>query len=153
MQTECPACHAIFSLEAAMDNDAAREFYNFLAVLQPQIATALVTYLALFRSPTRALSWERALRLAREVAKLSFGINAEVLAKALSDTTESLREKQAQPGWKPLRNHNYLKRVMETTCVSPQTSTHLQNVNQNSTHQPKSQTGMALAALERRIHG
>jgi hypothetical protein len=114
MQVRCPCCHAPFSLEAVLQDEAARDFTELL-VKAGAATRPLVTYIGFFRSASRALAWDRALRLATEVLEL--GAEPQVLAAALVETCASLDEKRAQPGWKPMSNHNYLKRVLESVAA------------------------------------
>jgi hypothetical protein len=107
MNLHCPCCHAQFSVEAIIQDEAARELLGLKADLPP----ATFSYLSLFRSEKRALSWERALRLAREIAEIGGrGPVTGSLNEAMMETVEALRGK----GKGPLKNHNYLKRVMES---------------------------------------
>lgn len=119
MRLRCPCCFAEYSAEMALDNDAARELMALLLNLERDLSRSLAAYLGLFRSKTRALAWERALRIAREVLELG---NAQLLAPALSETVETMRAKQQSEAWRPLTNHNYLKRVMETVATRPAAS-------------------------------
>ncbi len=110
MTLHCPCCHAQFSIEAITQDEAAREL---LVLVGSQHAAPLLGYLALFRSEKRALSWERALRLAKEVVALdgdNRAIHESPLREAMVETIEALRGK----GGAPLKNHNYLKRVLES---------------------------------------
>ena len=110
----CPCCHAQFSVEAIIQDEADRELLGLKSTLPP----ATFSYLALFRSEKRALSWERALKLAREVVEIGDGKAGTgdrgpeigALNEAMMETVEALRGK----GKGPLKNHNYLKRVMES---------------------------------------
>ncbi len=72
----------------------------------------LVAYLGCFRSKSRSLSWSRALKLAREV--MAIGADPRALAAALDETVESMRQKRDQGDVRPLKNHNYLQRVLES---------------------------------------
>lgn len=149
MQITCPCCHARFGFEAAFEDDAARELMMLLAQIGREVSRPLVAYLGLFRTRTRALGWDRALKLAREVCAL--GEHA-ALGAALSETVEAMRAKQSEATWTPLSNHNYLKRVLETVTVrgaSPASSA----AAERSFGDPQSKTGQALAALERRKRG
>jgi hypothetical protein len=65
-----------------------------------------------FRPASRSLGWGRSLKLAREVLEISQ--DQAALTDAMRATVESMRERQAAGGWKPLGNHNYLRRVVET---------------------------------------
>jgi hypothetical protein len=117
MRCRCPSCHAEFSLEQAAADEAARELMALLAEAPAELGRPLTAYLGLFRARSRALAWERALRLAREVAALH--ADPFVLGEALSETVDALRAKQQEGSWKPLGNHNYLRRVLESVAARP----------------------------------
>lgn len=107
MVIHCPLCHGQFSLEALIQDQAGRD----LLVLMAQAGShgpQLLQYLTLFRSQTRALAFDRALKLAKEA--LEIPASPDVLAAAMAETVEALRGR----GGKPLKNHNYLKRVVES---------------------------------------
>jgi hypothetical protein len=111
MKVRCPSCAAEFSIEAALADESGRELLRMLPRLD-QVAGPLVAYITLFRSRSRALPWDRALRLARE--SLAIESDPARLAAALVATVESIRAKrEGVAEWKPLGNHNYLKRVLE----------------------------------------
>jgi len=122
MNITCPCCHAKYPLEASLDADAAGELQLLLAQAGP-LARPLISYLGLFRSKTRALSFDRAVRLAGEVLEL--GADPRSLVMALSETVEAMRAKRDGGQVKPLTNHNYLKRVLESVAdraeIIPQT--------------------------------
>lgn len=111
MRLRCPVCHAEAALEAWAEDEAAREMMGLLSGLEATLGRALVAYLGLWRSPSRALAWERALRLAREV--LALEPDAARLAAALSQTVEQLRGKREAGDGRALSSHGYLKRVLE----------------------------------------
>ena len=113
MNLTCPCCHAKYPLEASLDADAAGELQLLLAQAGP-LARPLISYLGLFRSKTRALSFDRAVRLAGEVLEL--GADPRGLAVALSETVEAMRAKRDGGQVKLLTNHNYLKRVLESVA-------------------------------------
>jgi hypothetical protein len=111
MNIKCPCCGSQFSLEVALQDEAGRELITEIAKLSPALCRALFAYLALFRPLNKALSWGRTLKLAKDV----IGLAPEYLLQpALEDTLTSLQDKRGQPGWKPMKNHNYLKRVLES---------------------------------------
>lgn len=119
MNLTCPACHAKYSLDAALEGDAAGELQLLLA-RDAQLARPLIAYLGLFRGKTRALSFDRAVRLAREV--LAITDDRRLIAAALVETVEAMRAKRDAGDVRPLKNHNYLRRVMETvdlTAIAP----------------------------------
>jgi hypothetical protein len=72
---------------------------------------ALVGYMGLFRSKSRDLANDRALRIAQEALELA---PVEILVPALAHTVESMRAKQQAGQFTPLTGHNYLKRVLES---------------------------------------
>lgn len=108
--TRCPVCHSHITLEAIVQDEAGRELLGLLSSMEGDLSRALVTYLGLFRPEKRDLSNDRALRLAQEVVTIT--ANRNILAAALAQTVETLRSK----GSAPLKNHNYLKRVLENTA-------------------------------------
>jgi len=112
MRIRCPACHAEYSIDQAVEDEAARELMAVLGDLPRECGRPLVAYLGLFRSATRALAWERALRLAREV--LGLNGDRQLLGAAVSETVEAMRKRQDTGAWKPLSNHHYLQRVLES---------------------------------------
>lgn len=113
MRLRCPVCHAEAALEAWAEDEAARELMALLSTLDATLGRALVAYLGLFRSGSRALSWERALRLAREA--LALDADPLRLGAALSQTVEQLRAKRDGGDIRPLSGHGYLKKVLAGT--------------------------------------
>lgn len=113
MKFRCPICHAETSLEAAFEDESARELMGLLGGLPREVSAPLVAYLGLWRSRTRALSWERALRIAREA--LAEHTDQALLGAALSETVEAIRRKREEgEDTRPLRSHHYLRRVLES---------------------------------------
>lgn len=112
--TRCPICHSRINLEALIQDEAGRELIALVARLDTQTGAALVSYLGLFRSASRDLANERALKLARE----ALGITPDTarLAIALSETVEALRGKQPR---QTLKNHNYLTKVLQSVQARP----------------------------------
>ncbi|WP_051298667.1 hypothetical protein [Marinobacterium litorale] len=108
--TRCPVCHSRIHLDALVQDDAGRELLAMLARLDRSAAGALVSYMSLFRSKSRDLANDRALRIATEALELA-QLNA--LTPAMAHTVEQMRVKQLAGSFKPLTNHNYLKRVLE----------------------------------------
>ena len=107
MILHCPCCHAQFSIEAVIQDEEARRLIGMKGEFPP----ALFAYLSLFRSEKRALAWDRMTRLTVEVLAIGEqGAGSVALNEAMSETVEALRGK----GKGPLKNHNYLKRVLES---------------------------------------
>ncbi len=145
MRIKCPSCFAEFDLLSALDSEAGRSLMGLLAKLDPSLSRPLVAYLSLFRSASRALSWDRALKLAEEV--LALDADKTRLSTALAKAVEILRDKQAAGGWKPMSNHNYLKRVLEGVSAQAETVV-ITPLKQESKPVYKSKTAAALMSLE-----
>ena len=135
----CPICHSRINLEALTQDEAGRELLALLARLDTQTGASLVAYLGLFRSATRDLANDRALRLATEALGICSPAGPSRLSVALAETVEALRHKQSR---QPLKNHNYLKKVLESTETPAAARTETNIL-------PKSKTGQAYLALER----
>jgi len=113
MDIRCPCCHATFALEHVTEDESLREFMAILADLPRDVSRPLVAYVGLFRGKTRAMAYERQLRVAREA--LALATDTSLVGAALSDTVEAIRAKRdTGEDTRPLRNHNYLKRVVES---------------------------------------
>ncbi|WP_305042399.1 hypothetical protein [Geoalkalibacter sp.] len=119
MNLTCPSCYATHALEAYVQTDAQRELLAALVKAPPEVFRPLVSYLGLFRPPSRALAPERALRLVGEVLALCESSGSQALAAALVETVEALRRKREQGQLKPLKNHNYLKQVLSSAPPAP----------------------------------
>ncbi|MDP2548063.1 hypothetical protein [Oceanobacter sp. 4_MG-2023] len=111
----CPNCHHRLSLEQICQDEAGHELTKLLFQYDAPTRTALTAYLGLFRSTSRDLSNDRALKLLNEVLVLEA---PQWLLPALQDTVESIRTKRETGQVKPLSNHNYLKRVLESTVAN-----------------------------------
>lgn len=111
MQLTCPTCHASFPLEVALQHEAGREVIAMLAGTPPALALLLMHYIGFFRPAKQQLGWGRALRLLREVLALA---GPDVLEHGLAEAGRGLDDKRSAPGWKPLGNHNYLARCLES---------------------------------------
>ncbi|MCC5811182.1 MAG: hypothetical protein JJU06_12505 [Ectothiorhodospiraceae bacterium] len=151
MRVRCPCCHAEYSIEQAVEDEAARELMGLLSDLPREVSRPLAAYLGLFRAKSRALAWERALRIAREV--LDLHRDTQAVGAALSDTVEAMRTKQQGADWRPLANHNYLKRVLETVAARPQ-PVPLERIDPTASASaapgaPASKTAQAVARLMR----
>lgn len=113
MDIRCPCCHSQFNLEHVTEDEALREMMALLSDLPRETSRPLVAYVGLFRGKTRATAYERQLRLAREALELASDVG--LVGAALSETVEAIRAKRdSGEDARPLRNHNYLKRVVES---------------------------------------
>lgn len=141
MNLTCPCCHARYSLDAILQDEAARDLLALRGSLPPRIWSPLISYLGLFRSETRSLAWDKALKLSREIQELGLSSGEwDKLENALAETVESLRQR----GGKPLKNHNYLKRVFENTATAGRMPV---AVGTSPAPAAKSKAGQAMIAL------
>jgi len=152
MQLTCPCCHARYPLDAAVQDEAARELLE-LSTKAGDLWPLVVLYMTFFRPAKTALAWSRAKRLAKQTLELSG--HSVALAEALQEACTALAEKRAQAGWKPMSNHNYLKRVLESVeaRLGPAAggATWQQQADalaRTPTPTPKSKGAQALVALE-----
>lgn len=129
----CPVCHSRMGLEQITQDAATRELIALVSTLDTVSGNALVAYLGLFRSKSRDLANDKALKLAQEVQQLE---GWHWLTPALQETVESLREKRAQGEVKPLANHNYLRKVLESV------------VSRGITHTPAQTPSVSFSAAE-----
>lgn len=110
MNLRCPFCHARGPVEAYTQDEAARQLLGL--AFRGVAPRSLLAYLTLFRSDSRDLAWDRALKLAGQVMEL--GADPLRLEAALQETVEAIRAKRDRGQGEPLKNHNYLKRVLES---------------------------------------
>lgn len=108
----CPVCHSHINLEAIIQDEAASRLVGILSGMDAELSRAMVTYLGLFRTAKRDLANDRALKLCQEVIELT--PDHARLSIALAKTVETIRSK----GGGPLKNHNYLKSVLESVEAS-----------------------------------
>lgn len=142
MQLTCFSCNATGSIEAFIKDDAAGELINLAGTLQPSLWRVLLGYIGLFRT-SRKLPFDKALKLAKEV--LALDIDMSRLEIALGETVEALRNKAGAP----LKNHNYLKRVLENTSLAAVSSP----VRPRSGNQSQSRRNKAIDALAEWSYG
>ena len=141
----CPSCHARYSLEIAVEDDAARELLALKGVdVSARIWPLLVAYMGLFRAESRALAWSRALRIARETMELT--ADHAVLEAALADTVEALRAKRDQGDKRPLKDHGYLKSVLKSCALRRPAEFAVETTRGIA---PRGKRAAALAALEK----
>lgn len=67
MRTRCPCCGTTLSLDALIAHEGAREALSVAFKLSGVLGSALVRYIALFRSDARELTLERVARLLGEL--------------------------------------------------------------------------------------
>jgi len=142
----CPICHSQIQLEALVQDEAGRQLLAALLPLSPEHGAALVSYIGLFRAHNRDLANDRALRLMKETLALG---GAEI-TPALAEVVEAMRNKAAESpaAWKPLTQHNYLKRVIESLAARPAPAPQVSQPGQDAKLKPTSKTAAGMLALE-----
>jgi hypothetical protein len=106
------------SAEAMSKDSAQRETWAVVIKMPQAVQEVALAYLSLFRPAKSALSWDKALRVARELAELLGGGYVQVEDRVarpcppmiwrlaideMLDNRERLR--------RPMKNHNYLRQV------------------------------------------
>ncbi len=120
MKTRCPACGATCSLDALLGHGDASQAFVASLNLTGELAKPLVKYLALFRSESRDLTFER-------TAKLLSEISPDILAKQIKRghhlypapigawvwAINTIIERRDQGKLQlPFKNHGYLYEVI-----------------------------------------
>jgi len=120
MKTRCPACGATCSLDALLGHsDASKAFVSALSVTG-DLQHPLIKYLAMFRSDSRDLTFERAAKLISEIAP-------DIVAKEIKRSHHTYPAPRAAWVWAintmlerreqgklqlPHKNHGYLYEVI-----------------------------------------
>lgn len=120
MKLTCPACNALFTLDAALQGDAAREAVLTALALPAPLAKLLVRYLTCFAPAKRQLSWERVATLLGElagpIAEAKIERNGRTWSAPMGYWQMGLETVlQARDGGKltlPLKSHGYLFEVI-----------------------------------------
>lgn len=152
MHLTCPHCAQRLELEAAVEDEAARDFVRALR-RAGAAAPHAVGYVMLFKPRVRSLRWSRALALMGEVLELVQQHGETAVAAALGDTVAALQPKQGA-GWQPLSSHRYLRRVLASVVERGPGTAVLDPIkpDKNSLN-PTSKTARAMMALREPDHG
>lgn len=118
MQITCPCCFARFAIEAALTDEHARQAVAVALKMPPPLGDLTLRYLALFRAPNRALSWDRAARLLGDLlAPMQAGRierHGRVWAAPLPAWQTAFEEMLARRDklQLPLKSHGYLWEIV-----------------------------------------
>lgn len=106
----CPFCHGAITLDAICQDEAGRELMAIIIGMDTVSGTSLASYLTLFRSNTRYLSNDKALKLAKEAIALG---ELPSVVRAMQITVDSIHNKR-HSGEKTtvFKDHSYLKKVL-----------------------------------------
>jgi len=110
--TRCPICHSHIDLMSLIEDEAGRSLLIEVAKMEAWFAQSLLSYVSLFKPLKSDLNNGRALKLLQETTALTS--NKQLLVKACAATVQSIREKRQKGQTKPLKDHMYLKRVIES---------------------------------------
>lgn len=109
----CPVCKSHIHIEGLAQDDASRELLGRLAKMPKRLSHAALSYIGLFRPEKSDLSNGRALKLLDE--SLALCASHDALIEAMSQTVSQIHAKrQRDKVYQPLKNHNYLKQVLES---------------------------------------
>lgn len=120
MKTRCPACGATTSLDALLGHSDAGQAFVASLNLTGELAKPLVKYLAMFRSESRDLTFERTAKLlneiahdivARQIKRGHHTFPAPLTAWVWAINTMLERRDQGKLQL-PLKNHGYLYEVL-----------------------------------------
>jgi hypothetical protein len=118
MRLTCPCCGATLSLEALLNDVAARQAVAAALALPANLGPRLLRYLALFRPPNRSLTWERVARLLGELQAMidaghiqRHGRPWTVNPAAWQAALDEMLERRASLTL-PLKSHGYLLEIL-----------------------------------------
>lgn len=108
----CPVCRSHLDIQMMDVDEAGRELHALLAKMPSQLAGPLLSYLGLFRPAKQDLTNRRTVKLAQEVMALTS--DHYLLGAAMAETVQQIHSnRQAGGEYSPLKNHNYLKKVLK----------------------------------------
>lgn len=122
MNLNCPTCGSINSLDALLSFSEASKAFAAAIKLHGKLGTPLINYLGLFRSPNRALKFDKALRHLNE-------ITPDIQAKQIKFDRHTYPAPELAWVWAigimlerrdngdlntPIANHNYLYKVISS---------------------------------------
>jgi hypothetical protein len=118
MRLTCPCCGATVSLEALLNDTAARHAVAIALALPANLGPRLLRYLSLFRPAQRSLTWDRAAHLLGELQTMidAGQIQRQGRSWAVSPTAwqialDEILERRASLSL-PLKNHGYLLEIL-----------------------------------------
>ncbi len=108
----CPVCHSHIDLLALVEDEAGRDLLKQVAGFEAWLSPPLLSYIALFKPAKSDLNNARSLKLLQDV--LALHSNRKLLALACDVTVQKIRASRQTGNAKPLRDHNYLKSVIDS---------------------------------------
>jgi len=122
MKLTCPACGALFSLDALLGNEGAREAVMAAMQLPAPLGWHMIRYLALFRPAKRNLTLDRLANLINELLPMIAAARIERNGNSHSAPLdywrmaidEMLAKRAAGALTLPLKSHGYLLAIIES---------------------------------------
>ena len=152
MRLTCPCCGATLSLEALLNDTAARQAVATALSLPADLGPRLLRYLGLFRPAQRSLTWERAASLLNELHGL---IEAGEIRRhgrswrvSPADWASALDEIQGRrPSLTlPLKSHGYLLEIL--AGLASQTEARHEQQREEDRRQPRPNTGSGMQSIQ-----
>lgn len=157
MNTRCPNCGAVHSLDSLISDAEAAEVLKMLLELDADIGKAAIRYIGLFRPEKSQLSWGRTAKLLKEllpqIQTASIERNGTAYAAPMEAWLYGLHEvlaaREAGRLKPPLKSHGYLYEIMagwqgQGGAVSPAA----QHIHRAAPPAKASQTLTAAASLQ-----
>ena len=152
MRLTCPCCGATLSLEALLNDSAARQAVAIALSMPADLGPRLLRYLGLFRPAQRSLTWERAASLLNELHGL---IEAGEIRRhgrswrvSPADWASALDEIQGRrPSLTlPLKSHGYLLEIL--AGLASQTEARHEQQREEDRRQPRPNTGSGMQSIQ-----
>ncbi len=115
MKLTCPSCGAAFSIDAALNDKAARQAMAQMGRLPETLTTPVFEYLAYFRPQQQGLRWSRVAKLLEEIVELvregfvEQGRRIRPSPTVWAAAIAQLGQRQVR---RPLNGHGYLKSIV-----------------------------------------
>ena len=157
MRLTCPCCGATLSLEALLNDVAARQAVATALALPASLGPRLLRYLGLFRPAQRSLTWDRAASLLNELQPMiaaghirRHGRSWPVPHAAWQTALDAVLERQNLT--LPLKSHGYLLEILAGLANTQEARHEEQTEEHRRQPRPDSGDGMqAVTALLARV--
>lgn len=153
MNTRCPNCGAVHSLDSLISDAEAAEVLKMLLELDADIGKAAIRYIGLFRPHKSQLSWGRTAKLLKEllpqIQTASIERDGTAYAAPIEAWLYALHEvlaaREAGRLKTPLKSHGYLYEILVGWACQP-TATGNQAGKQTARAEPPAKSSQTLTA-------
>lgn len=152
MRLTCPCCGATLSLEALLNDLAARQAVATALSLPADLGPRLLRYLGLFRPAQRSLTWERAAHLLSELHGLidageirRHGRPWRVTAADWASALDEILDRRPSLTL-PLKSHGYLLEIL--AGLANQTEARHEQQREEDRRQPRPDTGSGMQSIQ-----